>query len=536
MQKTIKFKFDFILILLVFVQLNLYSQQNVKWDDTKSKQWPDHCEKIGIISSVDGKEQPAWFYKSKSKKNRPLIISLHTWSGGYNQKDTLSWQCIDKDYNYIHPHFRGPNHTYDACGSAKVIADIEDAIDYAIDHANIDTNDMHIIGVSGGGYATLLMYMKTRHKIKSFSAWAPISNLMDWYYESEGRKNKYSKDIAQATTGLIFDGDHYYMNEEEAKKRSPAFMITPVEQRMNSKLFIFAGVHDGYTGSVPITQSVDFYNKLVKNFDSNENEAIVPESDKIKLLAYRGFPADQKDSIGDRLIHYRKSYQGKIQITIFEGTHEMLTEVALDPVQSKNILVIGDSNGKLKNGWVNQLQKLRFEDRILNTSVSGNTIGFDNSGYQSLNTLRNIDAYLNRALQYPGKPDAIVIMLGTNDCKKVFEDSLKLVAGNMMTLINKIKSHPVYLQCHPQIYMISPPPFGPDQMLKTKYKGGSKRIEYLIPELKKIARKEDCIFVDTYSKLKDSFRDLSSDGVHLTSEGQTIIASILNEIMKKNLK
>ena len=45
----------------------------------------------------------------------------------------------------------------------------EDAIAYAIKYANVDSNEIHVIGTSGGGYATLLTYMKTRHSVKTFS-------------------------------------------------------------------------------------------------------------------------------------------------------------------------------------------------------------------------------------------------------------------------------------------------------------------------------------------------------------------------------
>ena len=49
--------------------------------------------------------------------------------------------------------------------------------------------------------------------------------------------------------------------------RSPFYMHTPVEKRKNSKLYIYAGIHDGYEGSVPISQSLAFYNKVVADFD-----------------------------------------------------------------------------------------------------------------------------------------------------------------------------------------------------------------------------------------------------------------------------
>ena len=57
------------------------------------------------------------------------------------------------------------------------------------------------------------------------------------------------------------------------------------------------------------------------------------------------------------------------------------------------ILAIGDSNGEFDFGWVAQLQKIRSVDKIVNTSISGNTIGFDNLGRKQLNTLKNIDSY-----------------------------------------------------------------------------------------------------------------------------------------------
>lgn len=322
----------FYLSIFVFFSFNLFSQQNTKWDDVKSKDWPFECEAVKISSSADKKNQNAYFYKSKSDKAKPLIVSLHTWSGGYDQKDTLSWQCIKRDYNYIHPDFRGPNNTFEACGSSLVLSDIDDAIDYAIKNGNVDLNEIHITGVSGGGYATLLAYMKTKHQIKTFTAWASISNLIDWYYESEGRKNKYSRDIALATTGQEFDKKNYHIDEEEAKMRSPFYMETPVENRKNSKLYIYAGVHDGYTGSVPITHSINFYNKIVKSMDNAESKALISNEDIIDLLTYRGFTT-VNGWIGGRGIYYQNNFQDKLQITLFDGGHERLDDLALSLIE-----------------------------------------------------------------------------------------------------------------------------------------------------------------------------------------------------------
>jgi len=321
--------------LLALCTNGLVAQENASGDDTRSKDWPSVCEKTNIISTCDGKDQPAYFYKSIGDAPRPLIISLHTWSNGYDQIDPLSWQCIKKNYNFIHPHFRGANHSFEACGSELVINDIEDAIDYAISNGNVDLSNMHIIGLSGGGYATLLAYMQTKHQIKTFSVWVPISNLVAWYNESVGRKNKYAKDIAISTTGIKFEDERYYIDEEEARERSPIFMETPVENRSKSKLFIYAGSNDGYTGPVPITHSLKFYNKVVGDFDKNDSSAQISCNDMIDLLASRSFPGTEKASIGGRKIHYTRNYKDIIQITIFEGGHECLDSIALDHIKIK---------------------------------------------------------------------------------------------------------------------------------------------------------------------------------------------------------
>eukprot|EP01034_Spumella_vulgaris_P027206 gene27206-33895_t len=76
-----------------------------------------------------------------------------------------------------------------------VIADIDEAIDWALKNMDVDKTNIYIVGYSGGGYATLAMYMKSRHSIKAFSAWASIADLTAWYAESLERKNKYVQEI-----------------------------------------------------------------------------------------------------------------------------------------------------------------------------------------------------------------------------------------------------------------------------------------------------------------------------------------------------
>ena len=96
------------LIALLMFSATLVAQTQ---DGTNNKKWPIKCKKVEIISTLDKEIQMAYFYSSNEKK-RPLVISLHTWSGNYEQKDDLVIQCIENEYNYIHLDFRGPNNTF----------------------------------------------------------------------------------------------------------------------------------------------------------------------------------------------------------------------------------------------------------------------------------------------------------------------------------------------------------------------------------------------------------------------------------------
>jgi lysophospholipase L1-like esterase len=200
--------------------------------------------------------------------------------------------------------------------------------------------------------------------------------------------------------------------------------------------------------------------------------------------------------------------------------------------KSLNILTIGDSNGALPFGWVYQLKQIRTNDTIFNMSISGNTIGFDNNGRTSLNTLSNIESYLNTAYSKLSHIDRIIFMIGTNDCKSVFRDSLQVVPGNMRKLIAEVKKITKLHKNRPVIYIVSPPPFGPDELVGEKYAGGMDRVSQLNKQLEIIAKEESVIFINTCNILEPVFKQLTSDGVHLNADGQKMIALIINENLK----
>ena len=328
---------SYILILILGLALGVFITQNeiiwnvlkkpftetfTEFDDNRETDWDTDFTVVDIKSTLDNSLQKAFFYKSNSSSPKPLIVSLHTWSGNYEQKDELAVLSKKKGLNYIHPDFRGVNWTKDACCSDLALGDIDDAIDYAIKNSNVDLSRIYIIGVSGGGYATLATFMKSRHLIRRFSAWVPISDLPEWYAQSKIMGTKYAENIMACTSSIDS------INMEVAMSKSPIYWKTPTEKLNNSELHIYAGVYDGIQGSVPITHSINFYNKVLNDMPFADSSNYVNNTEKLTLLEYRK-ALGNFGSISGRKVFLKKR-SGNLNLTIFEGNHEMLTEYAFN--------------------------------------------------------------------------------------------------------------------------------------------------------------------------------------------------------------
>ncbi len=293
---------------------------------------PAFLTKDSIHSAMDGYTQVFYYYKSTDKKSKPLIVQLHSWSYPADSLKTIDLDLVakDKNYNYVFPNFRGVNNHPKACCSDFVISDIDECIDWALKNMNVDKKRIYIIGYSGGGYATLSMYMKSRHTIKAFSAWASISDLAAWYGESVARKNKYAREIISCIgAGNSFDSLKAY-------ERSPLVWATPVKKRKKSTLQIFAGIHDGHNNAVvPISQSINMYNKIIHDHRETDISKYVSKEDEKRMMDTETFPVpDTTKKIDGKIIYYQKSSKN-VMLTIFEGGHDILSKQALEYIEQK---------------------------------------------------------------------------------------------------------------------------------------------------------------------------------------------------------
>lgn len=283
--------------------------------------WNDKFQHVLISSSMDEEKQDAYFYSSTEEK--PLIVSLHQWSHNYEESDPLSEYVIEFNWNYIRPNARGVNDHSDACGGPLVISDIDDAIQYAIDNGNVDIDNIHVVGASGGGYTALQHLMLSDIQVKSYNAWVPITDLIAWYGQSKVRDNKYSEDILQCTDSKET------LDIENAKKRSPLHQDTPLDKIKDTNISIFAGINDGFDGSVPISHSVKFYNKIVNDLGYDDSFLVPDEILYIMLHTQQSKEQPIQSKLGDRDVLYQMQTEN-VFLKIFDGDHEILEKEAIN--------------------------------------------------------------------------------------------------------------------------------------------------------------------------------------------------------------
>lgn len=80
--------------------------------EAATKGYPRQVQSILYTASADETQQPAVIYAVRAETKRPLLVGLHIWSSSYDSAGgdaVYACWCIENDWHFIHPHFRGPN-------------------------------------------------------------------------------------------------------------------------------------------------------------------------------------------------------------------------------------------------------------------------------------------------------------------------------------------------------------------------------------------------------------------------------------------
>ena len=247
----------------------------------------DYIE-ILVKSTVDGSMQPSLFFENNGGK-KPLLVGLHTWSyDRFNQVANFSPLAEEYGFHLLLPNFRGPNlasnpNCTEACGSLKAKQDIKDAIDYCIENYDIDTENIFLLGGSGGGHMSLLMAGFCPEVFKAVAAFVPITDIEKWNKENQ----KYSPHI------LACCGE----NAEEMAFRSPISYIDNIA-KANVKIF-----HGKYDPVVPYTHSLNIYNKIFEKY---------PDCKVYLDIFDGGHELDKKAAMYWIMSQYKKSDSGNL--------------------------------------------------------------------------------------------------------------------------------------------------------------------------------------------------------------------------------
>ena len=288
---------------------------------------PAEVKVVDYPCTIDNSKQKAMCFVAKGKEKRPLLVALHTWGGTYQQNcRSYALYCVKNNWNFIFPHFRGQNWTPDGCGSDKAVQDIVDAVAYMKKAGNVDENRVYLMGGSGGGHATLLLAGRHPELWTAVSAWCPISDIAAWHNEcstvNPRYKNSYARHITLACGG---DPQKDAKAREQAKKRSP---LTFLANASKVKVDISTGIHDGHSGSVPVSHALNAFNALAAEKDriAAEDIAFITREQKIP----EKFGKAEKDpSFGRSTVHFRRQSR-QVRVTVFEGGHTILYVPALD--------------------------------------------------------------------------------------------------------------------------------------------------------------------------------------------------------------
>ena len=203
----------------------------------------------------------------------------------------------------------------------------------------------------------------------------------------------------------------------------------------------------------------------------------------------------------------------------------------------KQILCFGDSNtyGLIpKNGgrygwkvrWTGILnEKLGVNDyHVIEEGLCGRTTIFDDP----LRDYRNGFKFLPAVLETNEKPDVIVLMLGTNDCKTVYGATSEVIGLGIERLIRLIKLY----SSDSKILLVSPIHFG-DKVWHREYdpefsENSINVNKGLAKVYDDIARKENIYYLDASKVAKPS----NEDQEHLDEEGHQALADAVYEIVK----
>lgn len=285
-------------------------------------------ERITISSSKDGQSQRAfWLPPPTSAGKRPLLVVLHSWSAGYRQEAGIPFaQWADQQgWAMIHPDYRGPFDDPQATGSQVAVTDVLDAVDYAVEEGEVDSDRVFLVGFSGGGMMSLLMAGQHPDRFAGAASWVPVHDLRQWhaYNRDEAPQRDYRREIEASCGG---DPARERAAREECRERSPRAHLDAA-RRAKVPIYIGAGLKDRL---VPPDNALRSYNQLADPDDRIGPSALRAVAGNLLPGRLRGSIAGPTffDSGDPKVLFARRS--GPVSVVLFDGRHDLVYNPGLE--------------------------------------------------------------------------------------------------------------------------------------------------------------------------------------------------------------
>ena len=167
--------------------------------------------------------------------------------------------------------------------------------------------------------------------------------------------------------------------------------------------------------------------------------------------------------------------------------------------------------------------------KVIEEGQNGRTIATEDPAEGEKNGL----SYIGACLESHTPLDYVIIMLGSNDCKRKFSYSSMDIAGEMQIMLEKVQSYNRY-RCNDmfKVILVAPPHFADtirDSWLGDSfgYENAVKLSKELAPWYKQLADMYGCTFVDAAEHVKAS----PVDSIHMDSESQRTLGMVLAKVI-----
>lgn len=274
--------------------------------------------RIDVRSTADSTLQPSYLYVPERKTApAPLAVMLHTWSYDLEQRDTtVEHEAAKRGWLLLAPNFRGRNDHPGACGSPAAQQDILDAVTWVRSHYAVDGRRIYLLGLSGGGYMTMLMASRHPEPWAAASAWVGISDLNAWYTTHAG--DRYGEMMRSCFGDAPGPGNAV---EAEMRTRSP---VTSLHRKVAVPMDLAAGRFDS---TVAPSHTLRAFQLIAPGAVSDaEIEALLAPGTGLPKPS----PVDtaRDATFAGRRIYLRRR-AGPHRLTIFEGGHEWLPSASV---------------------------------------------------------------------------------------------------------------------------------------------------------------------------------------------------------------